>query len=312
MPNRQTSNSVLMIRPVAFGFNQETAVNNHFQNQPILLDSKEIQKTALKEFDEFVSVLRQNGIHVLVVEDTESPLTPDSIYPNNWVTFHGDGRVALYPMFAENRREERRPEILEFLVENGFDIKIVEDFRDAETEFEFLEGTGSLILDRENKICYAALSERTHPNLVIEFCEVFDFHPVMFTAFHIINGERKTIYHTNIVLSVLERLAFVGLDSIDVEEKDELIKNLKKTNKEIIHINPEQVSSFAGNVFEVQNDVGEHFIVMSETAKKSLSELQLKQINEHAKILHVPLKTIETIGGGSAKCMIAEVFLPKN
>lgn len=312
MTEQPITNTILMIRPVAFGYNEQTALNNHFQNQPTTVAEIDIQKQALKEFDQYVSVLRRHGIHVLVIEDTHDPLTPDSIFPNNWITLHEDGRVGLYPMFAENRRLERRPEILEFLVDNGFSIDYVEDFRDAELEYEFLEGTGSLVLDRENKVCYAALSERTHPNLVIEFCEVFNFEPIMFTAFHNKEGERQTIYHTNIVMSVLSDLAIVGLDNIDIEERHLVINKLKETNKQIVELSSQQVDSFAGNVLELKNDNGNKFLVMSKKARSSLTSTQIELISQYCTIIDVNISTIENIGGGSARCMMAEVFLPKN
>ncbi len=302
----QATNSVLMVRPVAFDYNVETAADNVFQVKKEM-EPKEIQAQALKEFDDFVALLRKNGIHVNVVEDTLMPPTPDSIFPNNWFTTHADGRVALYPLKAKNRREERRDDVLEVLLDSGFNIKHIEDFREAELENQFLEGTGSLVLDREKQLCYVSVSERSNPNLVAEFCEVFGYQPIFFQSI----VSNAPVFHTNVVLSIAGNFAMLSTETIS--RKDELIKvknALKVSGKEIIEITEEQVKAFAGNGLELINALGKRFFVLSTGAFSALSETQKKTIEKHATLLHSNLDTTETFGGGSARCMMAEVFLP--
>ena len=300
-----------MIRPVAFRKNEQTAVNNYFQ-EDISSTNTEINRKAQKEFDEFVDVLRNNGVNVIVVDDNEDNDTPDSIFPNNWVSFHSTGTVVVYPMFAENRREERREDIFDVLEGDGFQINTIVDYTSAEAEGVFLEGTGSILKDRVNQKAYCALSERAHEELFIEFCEDFDSFPVIFTANQTVNGERKPIYHTNVMMAMAETFAVICLDTIDdKKERKNVVEHLKNDGKEIITITEAQMHAFAGNMLQVYGKGDQRFMVMSSQAFNSLKEVQIKAIEKHCPIIHSPLDTIETCGGGSARCMMAEVFLPK-
>ncbi|NGY37380.1 amidinotransferase [Flavobacterium sp. XN-5] len=310
---RQTTNSILMIRPVAFRMNEQTAVNNYYQKVIDGLLPATVNAKAQQEFDVFVEKLRAVGVDVIVVDDTLNPDTPDSIFPNNWVSFHENGDVALYPMFAVNRREERREEILDTLEEKGFKIENIVDYTSAEEDGFFLEGTGSLLLDRVNEKAYCALSSRADEELFIEFCEDFDYAPVVFEAFHTVDGERKLIYHTNVMMCLGETFAVICTDSIDdKKERKMVLDNLKKDNKEVITITEAQVNNFAGNMLEVRGADDKRYIVMSSAAHQSLTPKQIEQLEKHATILSSSLDTIEACGGGSARCMMAEIFLPKN
>ena len=307
----QITNTILMIRPVAFRKNEQTAVNNYFQDD-LEINKAKINEQAQREFDDFVSVLRSKGVKVIVVEDRKETDTPDSIFPNNWVSFHENGTVVVYPMFALNRRRERREDIFETLEKNGFEIKDIVDYTSAEKEGIFLEGTGSILKDRVSQKAYCALSERAHEDLFIEFCEDFDCFPVIFTANQTVNGERKAIYHTNVMMAMAEDFAIICLASIDDKtERKNVVSHLKKDGKEIIGITEAQMHSFAGNMLQVLGSNDQRFMVMSTQAYNSLSEEQISAIEKHCEILHSPLDTIETCGGGSARCMMAEVFLPK-
>lgn len=300
-----------MIRPVAFRMNEETSVNNYFQKD-LDLSNKEINIRAQAEFDEFVKKLRSVGVDVIVEEDDLFLDTPDSIFPNNWVSFHENGMVGLYPMFAENRRRERREEIMDRLEEEGFVIEGYMDYTSAEVENIFLEGTGSLVLDRANQIVYCALSPRADEDLVIEFCEDFDYFPVIFTANQDLDGKRMPIYHTNVMMSLAEEFAVICLDAIhDMDERKNVVKHLKKSNKEIITISQPQMHQFAGNMLQLQGADKTKYMVMSIAAYKSLSQGQINTIEKYCQILSSDLEVIETCGGGSARCMMAEVFLPK-
>jgi len=306
---KQLTSHILMIEPVAFRYNEETAKNNFYQRELGSIADNEIQMRALKEFNAIVEKLEQNGVHVHVVQDTISSDTPDSIFPNNWVSFHEDGRVALYPMFADNRRLERRPEILDNLRSKNFNISSVIDFSMYESEDIFLEGTGSMILDREHRICYAALSIRTDKEAALKFCSEFDYELVSFTANQTHNGERLPIYHTNVMMCVADRYVVICLDAIDdLEERQMLIECFEKTDKEVIEISEDQKQKFAGNMLQVKGH--EPYLVMSTSAYKSLNKEQLENIKKFNPIIHSNLDTIQACGGGSARCMMAEVFLP--
>ena len=306
LTEKQTTDAILMVRPVAFGFNQETSLDNAFQNK-LNVDSNTIQRQALLEFDNMVALLRENEIHVLVVEDTLSPQTPDSIFPNNWFSTHADGRVALYPLKAENRRAERRPDVFEYLVEAGYSIKHIEDFSEAEQEEKYLESTGSLLLDRENQLCYVSVSERSNPELVVEFCEVFGYQPIFFQS--IIKG--KPAYHTNVCMSIASQFALIALDSISREDERQKVKNaLEISGKEVIELSENQVLNFMGNGLEVLDANHESCFVMSKRALDSLTQLQKEKIEKFSKIVTPEITTIENIGGGSVRCMMAEIFLP--
>ncbi|MDG1529522.1 MAG: arginine deiminase-related protein [Polaribacter sp.] len=310
---QQTTNTILMIRPVNFRMNEQTAVNNYYQQELTNTLPATINAKAQKEFDDFVIKLQKNGIEVVVVNDTETPSTPDSIFPNNWISFHENGDVGLYPMFAENRRLERREDVLEVLESKGFVIENIVDYTEAEEEVVFLEGTGSMILDRESQKAYCAISPRADEELFIEFCEDFEFTPVVFVANQTLENQREAIYHTNVMMCVAEQFAIICLASIDdKKERKNVVKHLKENEKEVIDITEQQVNAFAGNMLQVKGIANERFLVMSSSAYHSLRKDQVQKIEKYNSIIHSSLETIETCGGGSARCMMAEVFLPKN
>lgn len=308
----QITNTILMIRPVSFRMNEQTAVNNYYQKVLDNLNPETVQFKALQEFDDFVDKLKNIGVNVLVVEDTKKPDTPDSIFPNNWISFHQNGDVGIYPMFAENRRLERREDIFEILEEQGFIINDIIDYTSAEEEQIYLEGTGSLLLDRVNGKAYCAISPRADEDLFIEFCEDFEYTPIHFVSNQTVNGKRLPIYHTNVMMALAETFAVICLDSIDdKQDKKNVLKHLKEDKKEVIEISEEQVNNFAGNMLQVIGKDDERYMVMSTSAYESLTNQQIGRIEKHCKIVHSSLDTIEACGGGSARCMMAEVFLPK-
>ena len=310
---KQCASTILMIRPVAFRMNEQTAVNNYYQQVLDGVTSEEVQSRALEEFDDFVAKLRDHGVEVVDVNDTENPDTPDSIFPNNWISFHEDGRVGLFPMFAPNRRLERREEIISLLQsEYNFNVEEIVDFTEFEEHDKFLEGTGSIVLDRVNKIAYAALSPRTDELAFGHFCDELGYEPVVFNSFQNVNGSRELIYHTNVMMCVADGFAVICLDTIDDAEEREYVKNkLESTGHEIIEISEDQKHRFAGNMLYVCNNEGQAHLVMSGSAYSSLTDDQKAQIEKHCPIIHSSLDTIEACGGGSARCMMAEVFLPK-
>ena len=301
----QTTSHLLMIRPVNFTFNSETAVNNAFQ---VAGRDGNAQENAAKEFDDFVNVLTTNGVDVTVVNDTPEPYTPDSIFPNNWISFHSNGTVCLFPMYASNRRQERKQHVIE-TISSKFKISKLIDFSYYENEDHFLEGTGSVVLDREERLAYACISPRTNKKVLQDFCKTMGYKGIVFNA---VDENKNPIYHTNVMMCVAERYVIVCLDALNVrDEKEELIDVIKDSGKKIIEITLEQMNHFAGNMLQVKNNVGEKLLVMSTQAYESLSEGQLKKISQYNKIIHSKLKTIEINGGGSARCMMAEVFLPE-
>ena len=307
---KQSTNSILMIRPNNFGYNEETALDNHYQNQGSLeMDSNE---NAQKEFDNMVFNLRENGISVYVFQDDDINYTPDSIFPNNWISFHENGDIGLYPMYAENRRLERRPEVIKFLEDEGFNIDNIVDYSSAESENKFLEGTGSMILDRENRIAFCSISKRSNEDLFIEFCEDFEFTPVLFNSYQSVGDKRLPIYHTNVMMCVATNYVVICLDSIDDKKQRKNVANfINESGKKLIEISENQVESFAGNMLELLNDKGDSILVMSKSAENSLSEIQKNSIKKYSKIISSNINTIEVCGGGSARCMMAEIFLPK-
>jgi hypothetical protein len=308
----QTTNSILMIRPVAFRLNEQTAVNNYYQKILDGLSPATVNAKAQQEFDAFVHKLKRVGVNVIVVDDTTNPDTPDSIFPNNWISFHENGDVVLYPMFAKNRREERREDILDILENNGFIISEIMDYTSAEEDGFYLEGTGSIVLDRENDKGYCALSPRSDEELFIEFCEDFEFFPVIFEAFQTVNGKREPIYHTNVMMCIGETFAVICADCIDdKKERKMVLDSLRNDEKEIILITEAQLNNFAGNMLELEGADDRRYLVMSSAAHKSLTKKQINQIEEHVTILSVNIDTIEACGGGSARCMMAEIFLPR-
>ena len=301
-----------MIRPVSFSMNAETAVNNYYQQVIDGLTAAKAQENALAEFDRFVEKLRSHEIEVIVVNDTHDPETPDSIFPNNWISFHHDGSIALYPMYAENRRQERRSDIKDILTKHDFTVERVKDFTSFESVAKYLEGTGSMLLDRDNHIVYAAISGRTDEEVLAAFCEEFSYKTVSFRANQTVNGERLPIYHTNVMMCVTDTLAIVCLDSIDdADERAAVVNSFTSTGKQIIDISEDQVNHFAGNMLALTNPKREKFLVMSAAALESLNDDQLAIINEHYEIIASAIDTIEALGGGSARCMMAEIFLPK-
>lgn len=300
------SYALLMVRPVRFGYNAETAVNNAFQVAG--QNQEAVQAKALAEFDHFVATLRSHEIDVVVVEDTLEPHTPDSIFPNNWISFHRNSTIILYPMFAENRRLERKETVIE-AIKNRFQIDSTIDLTKNEAHNVFLEGTGSIILDRDNKIAYACISPRTDKNLFLEFCEEMGYEPVVFTA---VDQKGKEIYHTNVMMCLGDKYAVICLDSIqEADERAVVTGALAQSGKVIVEISFDQMNHFAGNMLQVMNVNGEQFLVMSSQAYASLHQEQVHALESFNPIIHVPLETIESNGGGSARCMMAEILLPK-
>lgn len=299
-----------MVRPVRFRMNEETTVNNFFQ-EDLDLQNELINQKAQEEFDTLVGKLREVGVKVLAVDDLYEQNTPDSIFPNNWISFHQNGDVAIYPMFAENRRRERREDILDLVEAAGFVIENVYDYTAAEKETLFLEGTGAMVLDRVHRKAYCALSPRADEELLIEFCEDFEYTPVIFKAYQQVNGVAEPIYHTNVMMAVAESFAVVCLEAIaDKSERKNVLHHLKEDGKEVIAITVEQMLQYAGNMLQVRGEKGD-YLVMSDSAYQVLTPQQRSQIERHCKILHSGIETIETCGGGSARCMLAEIFLPK-
>lgn len=291
-----------MIRPVNFSFNAQTAVNNAFQ---VAGADTGAQEKAESEFDNFVTLLRSNEIDVTVINDTPEPHTPDSIFPNNWISFHDNGTICLYPMFAENRRQERKATVIQQLKQT-FNITNTLDFTDYEKDQLYLEGTGSMVLDRDHKIAYACLSPRTHKQVLDDFCKQMGYRPVIFTS---VDYNAKDIYHTNVMMCVADRYVVVCLDSLPYHAEFQMMQEtIGKTGKELVNISLEQMGQFAGNMLQVQNKSGEKILVMSSQAYQSLRPEQIKQLEGYNRILHAPLTTIETNGGGSARCMMAEIF----
>ena len=308
----QITNTVLMIRPVQFRMNEQTAVNNFYQKSTENTLPDTVNAKATKEFDSMVIKLKKAGIHVIVVEDTKDFDTPDSIFPNNWISFHGNGTIGLYPMFAENRRLERKDSVLEAVEAEGFKIETVVDYTEAEADGFYLEGTGSILLDRENQKAYCALSARADEELFIEFCEDFEYTPVVFSAYQTVNDKRELIYHTNVMMCLGTTFAVVCLASIDdKKERKNLLKHLHEDGKKVIEISEDQVNNFAGNMLQLKGTDDHSYLVMSQSAFDSLRPAQVQLLEAHATIISSSLDTIETCGGGSARCMMAEVFLPK-
>jgi hypothetical protein len=299
----QTTNHILMIRPVNFSFNAETAVNNAFQ---VATPGEGAQESALAEFEGLVKVLRDNGVDVIVVDDTPDPYTPDSIFPNNWISFHEGGQICLYPMYAANRRLERKPGVIQELGRR-FTIHATLDFSSYEKEGLFLEGTGSMVLDRDRKIAYACLSPRTDKKVLQDFGEKMGYTTEVFTA---VDGRGQPIYHTNVMMCVADRYVVICLDSLPVvAEREHITGTIRNSGKERIDITLEQMNHFAGNMLQVHNAKGEQLLVMSTQAYESLRPAQIARLSSFNRIIHSSLTTIETNGGGSARCMLAEVHL---
>ncbi|MAZ26422.1 MAG: amidinotransferase [Cytophagaceae bacterium] len=308
---KHITDTVVMVRPAAFRMNEQTAVNNYFQ-EDIDIKNEQINLKAQHEFDTFVSKLKAAGINVLVLQDTKENDTPDSIFPNNWVSTHDNGDLAIYPMYAKNRRNERREEFFQLIEDAGFVISNIVDYTDAEDEGVFLEGTGSIVLDRANEKAYCALSPRADEELFVEFCEDFGYFPVIFTAYQSHEGKRLPIYHTNVMMCIADKFCIICLQSIDnKKERGNVMDHLRESGKEIISISEKQMEHFAGNMLQVKNKEGKKYLVMSAAAHKSLEDSQVAAIRKYCEIISSDISTIETCGGGSARCMMAEVFLPR-
>ena len=308
---KHISSVILMVRPAHFGFNPETAESNFYQKRDSRAE-KEIQQLAVAEFDGFVALLRDQGVEVLVVEDSESPMKTDAIVPNNWLSTHPDGKVILYPMLSPNRRLERRKEILEQLLHLGFGISEIIDLSFFEEHGQFLEGTGSMVLDRQAKVIYACFSERTHPVPLEYVGKLLGYQVVSFEAMQEVGGTLSPIYHTNVMMHVGTDIAVVCLETIVKSAERQKVKDaLANSGKKVIPITARQKFQFAGNMLEVSNDGGEKFTVMSQAALDSLNVGQIQQIEKYTTIISPAIPTIEKLGGGSVRCMMAEVFLPK-
>ena len=306
----QNTSEIFMIRPKHFNFNHETAKNNHFQKEEKTLKNKEILQNAVSEFEELVKKIKQKNIKVEVFEDREDVITTDSIFPNNWISLHKDGKIYLYPMFSEIRRKEKRIDLINYYRDEGYLINETIDLGKYEKENKFLEGTGSMVLDRENKLCYAATSERTSIEVLNKFCETSGYEAIAFKSYQTFKNKRKEIYHTNVMMCIADKYAIICLDSIDnIDERKYVIKKLIESKKEIIEINEKQCNNFAGNMLQLKNNENKKFLIMSKSAYDSLSKEQLKLITSYNEIIYSSLDTIEKLGGGSARCMITENFL---
>lgn len=296
-----------MVRPAAFGYNAETAANNTFQHLPEM-DNDAVKAMAIEEFDRLVAVLRAEGVDVQVVQDTPFPVTPDAIFPNNWISFHEDGTVVTYPMFANLRRQERREELIEEL-EQSYSVLERLDFEKYEASDLFLEGTGSMVLDRVNRIAYACISPRTDAGVLDQWCRMMDYEAFTFIARY----HGQDIYHTNVMMAIGDGISVVCLEVIEPESRRlELHNHLLSFGREVVTLRAAQIDSFAGNMLAIRNKNGEQLMVMSSAAHQSLDADQLAAIERHARIVSSDVSTIETIGGGSVRCMIAENFLPPN
>lgn len=301
----QVTSHIMMIRPAAFGYNTETADDNVFQHRPVDIAPDELITKARQEFDAFVGLLRYEGIDVTVVEDSTQPVKPDAVFPNNWITFHDDGTVITYPMYSPVRRQERREEIIDQIGEK-FKIKDREHFEFFEEDDQYLEGTGSLVLDRVNKIAYACMSERTDRELLEDWCDRMGYTPHTFYA----ESNDKPIYHTNVMMAIASKVVIVCLSCLpDKAERIALWDSLAR-HHDIIEITNDQLRAFAGNMLALKNNRGEELMIMSESALESLTREQQEKISRYCRIVAARLPVIENIGGGSARCMIAEIFLP--
>lgn len=305
----QLASSVMMIRPTRFASNPMTAVSNRFQGRSTASPDEQ-QLLAVEEFDGLVNVLRSSGIDVVVIDDTHEPHTPDSIFPNNWISLHADGRVVLYPMEAENRRTERRTDVIEKLDnELGFQVSEIVDLTGHERAAHFLEGTGSMVLDRSNRVAYASLSSRTQLDPLGDFAQRMDYDVVAFDA---VDGEGVPIYHTNVLMNVGEKLAVICDAAIPREEQREaVLTRLRDTGHEIMNLTCAQLEAFAGNMLELRNADGERVIAMSQQAHESLSKEQLQLLEANGQVVTAPIDNIEMSAGGSVRCMLAEIHLPR-
>ena len=301
------TSTILMVRPAAFGFNVETAANNYFQSDPGLA-KEELQQKALAEFDRMVLKLRENDIDVVVIEDSSEPPKPDAIFPNNWLSTSPDGKLFVYPMYAPSRRTEKRDDILEQLAKE-FDVKDVQDWSEYEAEGRFLEGTGSMVMDHDNKLIYASISERTNISVLEKFSVTNGYQAIVFLA---TDKQGHPVYHTNVVMALGERFCVLCEEAIDEEWELIAVRQLlESTFHTIIPITREQMHHFAGNMLEVKNKKGENILVLSQTAFTSLRKEQKEMLEAYARLLPIDVPTVELVEGGSVRCMMAELFLKK-
>ncbi len=304
---RQITDTILMVRPAHFGFNRETAGNNAFQSNDTTLRPEEISTLARDEFDAMVEGLRAMGVNVIVVEDTSQPVKTDAVFPNNWFTTHSDGRLFLFPMYSKNRRLERREDIIDMLC-SKYHYTVHQEILKYEQEDQFLEGTGSMILDRANHVLYACISERTHPELLQRYSQLLEYEVIDFKA---VDDDDIPYYHTNVIMALGISLAFLCTESIvDIEDQDRVLQRLKDSNKTVIHVTRDQILAFAGNLLEVRGRDAKPLWIMSTSAYNILTKSQINIIEKTNVIFHTPLPIIEKYGGGSARCMMAEIFPP--
>lgn len=304
---QQTTSKILLVKPTGFGFNEQTAVSNTFQSR-VGASLETIRNSALNEFENFVHGLRKNQIEVLVFEDGDIPEKPDAVFPNNWISMHEDGTVILYPMQAANRRPERSEKLIENIKRN-FEVKRILDLSFYENENRFLEGTGSIVFDHENRKAFACLSPRTDLEIVHRLCSELKYDAIVFNA---VDQNDVPIYHTNVMMAIAPRFAVICLESIaDKDERQLVTTSLKTTGHEIVDISFSQMNSFAGNMLAVQNKEGKPFLIMSQSAFDSLNTNQMTALKAHCTLLPLDVRTIETVEGGSARCMMAEIFLSK-
>lgn len=302
--SKQAAKRIMMMRPKHFGFDPSTARSNSFQNKDGANEIAAIESKAKLEFEEAVSKLRSEGIDVIALDDSDSPVKPNAVFPNNWVSFHDDGRVLLYPMMTESRRSERREEVLTQLAEEGIKVEEVIDLSGFEEEDKFLESTGSIILDYDHKLLYACISTRTHPVVLDKFCELMGYEAIVFEAF---NKTDEAIYHTNVLMCLAAKYAVICLDAIPLIQREDVTSALERTYHEVIEITMDQMYAFAGNMLEVLNTEGESVLVMSQTAYESLSALQKSKLSSYSKLISISIPTIEKYGGGSIRCMMCKV-----
>jgi hypothetical protein len=294
-----------MVRPDYFGFNTETAQSNTFQKDVLICENQHVRRDAMSEFENFVETLRARDIDVLVFDSPKNTQTPDAVFPNNWISMHEDGKLILYPMLTKNRRIERNPIIVDE-ISKKFKVTNLIDFTREENYDRILEGTGSIVFDHVNRVAYANQSARTNRNLFYDVCSLLDYTGVFFKA---TDQEGLDIYHTNVLMTIGSGYAVICKEAIDKDDLGEVINNLQGSGLEVVEISYNQMNSFAGNMIELQNRKGELFLVMSQTAFQSLNELQKDQLSNYATLVYADISTIESVGGGSARCMIAGIHL---
>lgn len=300
---RQAAAKIMMVRPAHFGYDPLTAKTNSFQQTEGADQKHNIQQTAIDEFNSAVNTLRTKGVEVVVIDDTDEPKKPNAVFPNNWVSFH-NGRVILYPMLAENRRWERRIDLLDQLVDEGVPVNEIIDISKYEEDNKFLESTGSVVIDYEHDLAYACLSSRTDRDVLDKLCEINGYEPVLFESF---NKDGLAVYHTNVVMCLASKYAVICAESIKPDQRFDVIRTLEETGHEVVEITMDQMYAFAGNMLEVLDSAGQSILVMSQTAYDSLSEDQVQSLSKYSAMQTVSIPTIEKYGGGSVRCMMCRV-----